>query len=206
MEVDEFDFRGQVDSKEITLRDSSQATTRKHLLTRLLVHDLDTRHYALTPSLAGACFEALCMCLSKHYESPQEFTLESDSIKKHVSIEWPIPTDRIRAAHNNDIDAKEAGAYALAISAVEYAMSLYAVRRTETLTGADYYVSTNPEPPEDLEDCFRLEVSGTDGEHASVRTRLKQKLEQTQKGTSNLPAIAAVVGYFARLILIQTAK
>lgn len=172
----------------------------------LEINNLDKKHYALTPSLAGAYFEAACTCLSRHHVPPQEFELTDSGIAKKLTLNWDLPTDRVKAAHNNFIDATEIGAYPIAIAAIENARNLYTVRRAETLTGADYYVSDSPESPSDLESCYRLEVSGTDGETAIVKTRLKQKLEQTRNGKSNLPAIAAIVGYSARLILIQTAE
>jgi hypothetical protein len=57
---------------------------------------------------------------------------------------------------------------------------------------------------EDLENWFRLEVSGTSLDKSIVKNRLKQKVEQTKQGNSNIPAIAAVVGFRAQLILLQT--
>ena len=55
----------------------------------------------------------------------------------------------------------------------------------------------------DLEDCLRLEVSGVDrGPEQTVRQRLNAKLRQAAAGDSNLPALAGVVGFKARLIAI----
>jgi hypothetical protein len=91
----------------------------------------------------------------------------------------------------------------VSLAAVELGKSLVAVRRAETLTGADYYVAPPGSSAEDLEACFRLEVSGTDkGNRAVMRQRLGSKLEQAAAGSSNLPAIAAVVGFRERAILI----
>lgn len=61
-------------------------------------------------------------------------------------------------------------------------------------------------PVDDLEDCFRLEVSGTSGDIAVVKTRVKAKVQQALDGDSNLPAIAAVIGFRAKLIMIQTVE
>jgi hypothetical protein len=80
---------------------------------------------------------------------------------------------------------------------------LVAVRRAETLTGADYYVAPVGADINDMETCLRMEVSGVDAGNApEVRARLRQKLRQTEKGRSNLPALAAVVGFRERLIAI----
>jgi len=71
-------------------------------------------------------------------------------------------------------------------------------------TGADYYVAPVGASPDDLEDCVRLEISGVDrGGASAVAQRLKAKLEQVAAGKSNLPAMAGVVGFQARIILLS---
>jgi hypothetical protein len=96
------------------------------------------------------------------------------------------------------------GAYGVSLAAVEAEEFLVAVRRAETLTGADWYVAPIGTPCDDLEACFRLEVSGTDsGSLSTVETRLSQKIRQTQAGKSNLPAIASVVGFKQCVVAIQ---
>ena len=55
-----------------------------------------------------------------------------------------------------------------------------------------------------LESCFRLEVSGVDaGGRSVVEARLRQKIDQTRRGASNLPAIASVVGFKELTVAIQ---
>jgi len=103
----------------------------------------------------------------------------------------------------NNSDATRDGAYACALAGVELTLDLYAVRRAETLTGADYYLSNREDSGEDFEKQFRLEVSGTDMENGEVQRRLRLKLQQLHKGTSNLPGIAAVVGFKTKEIMIQ---
>ena len=75
------------------------------------------------------------------------------------------------------------------------------------MTGADYYVAPRDKASDDLEDCLRLEVSGVDhGPDSTVRQRLRDKLTQVAGGNSNLPAIAGVVGFKIRLILLAELK
>ena len=59
---------------------------------------------------------------------------------------------------------------------------------------------------EDLENCYRLEVSGTDGDETEVNRRLHVKIKQALHGNSDLPALAAVVGFRVRMIVIATAE
>ena len=73
----------------------------------------------------------------------------------------PPPDVRTLNAHANEIDATEAGAYGVSLAAVEAISGLVAVRRAETLTGADWYIAPQGTDADDLESCIRLEVSGT---------------------------------------------
>jgi len=123
--------------------------------------------------------------------------------KSGCILPWENPSTAVLRAHANDIDATEQGAYAVSFAAIEALAGLVAVRRAETLTGADYYAAPLGVDADDLEACVRLEVSGVDaGDESAVRRRLRQKLRQTEKGRSNLPALAAVVGFRERLIAI----
>jgi hypothetical protein len=80
-------------------------------------------------------------------------------------------------------------------------VELSEIHRAETKTGADYYIAPAGMQIEDLEDCSRLEVSGIDrGGPTAVSRRLREKIKQTMEGSSNLPAIAGVIGFQARLI------
>jgi hypothetical protein len=54
-----------------------------------------------------------------------------------------------------------------------------------------------------LKEWIRLEVSWTHLDDADLKTRLRQKVKQAAKGRSNLPALAVVVGFKARLIAAQ---
>ena len=112
--------------------------------------------------------------------------------------------ERTKNAHANEIDATEAGAYACVLAAVELMMRMVAIHRAETATGADYYIAPADTIAPDLEGALRLEVSGIDkGSPAAVIHRLNAKLEQAAMGASNLPALAGVVGFRARFIMLQ---
>ena len=100
-------------------------------------------------------------------------------------------------------DAARDEAYACAIAAVERSLGFFAVRRAETLTGADYYIAPLNETTEDLENCFRLEVSGTNRNNNEVENRLTKRTKQAKKGQNNLPAIVVIVGFQVKLILMQ---
>lgn len=169
----------------------------------LQLANLAERHPGVTKALGEVYAEAASVCLSRHHESPVDVAAEYRSEEAECVLPWEAPSRAVLRAHANEIDATEQGAYAVSFAAVEALAGLVAVRRAETLTGADYYVAPSESDMDDMEECLRMEVSGVDaGGESTVRARLRQKLRQTEKGRSNLPALAAVVGFRERLIAI----
>lgn len=175
-------------------------------LSNLLLKDLHNRHSGLTQSIAECFCEAAYVCLDRNHTPPQDFILSGDNFEKQAMVDWVSPDERCKRAWSNKDDATRDGAYACALAATELCLGLYAVRRAETLTGADYYIGSGPNSVEDLEDCLRLEVSGTDMDIYEVRRRLKIKVNQAAIGKSNLPAIAAVVGFKVKRILMKNVQ
>ena len=107
----------------------------------------------------------------------------------------------------NEIDTTMTGAYGIALAVVEVAEGMFAIRRAETGTGADYYVAPQNTRTDDLEAWFRLEISGVDrGDRLILQQRLNQKVRQALDGQSNLPALAAVVGFRAKCVAIARAE
>jgi hypothetical protein len=170
----------------------------------LPLDELADRHPGLTPAIAASDLEAASVCLSRHHQSPTDFELQDDGRSIIVTLAWATPSPRTQLAWANTTDTTEAGAYACAIAAIEQSRGLYAIRRAETLTGADYYIGPIGSDADKLQNCYRLEISGTDLATLEVRRRLKIKLTQARLGNSPLPAVAVVVGFKAALILIQT--
>lgn len=164
------------------------------------------RHPGLTAALAESYLEAARVCLDRHHTPPQDFSIENDKTESLASVDWLPADERIRLAWANETDAARDGAYACALAAAELQMGFCAVMRAETLTGADYYIAPLGTSHQDLEDCLRLEVSGTNLDNYEVRRRLRNKVNQAERGSSSLPAIAAVVGFGAKLILMESVK
>ena len=165
---------------------------------------LHERHVGLTPSLAGAYSEAAAVCLNRHHESPVNLEIIQGNDTCTLSTEFLKPDVRTLNAWANEIDTTEFGAYGISLAAIEAKENLVAIKRAETLTGADWYVAPIGASLEDLEACFRLEVSGLDsGNRTAIETRLHKKIEQTKRGNSNLPAIATVVGFKEKVVAIK---
>lgn len=166
----------------------------------LPLENMHERHVGLTKAIADNYLEAARVCLDRNLSPPQEFDLRNEDSKSKVIVDWEPTNDRCKNAWANKSDATRDGAYACALAASELCLGMFAVRRAENLTGADYYIAPNEWKGDDLEDCFRLEVSGTDLGDYFVNRRLMEKINQAKAGKSNLPAIAAVVGFKVKLI------
>ena len=165
-------------------------------MSKLNLNSLHERHPGLTRGLGEAYSEAASVCMSRHHVPPVSVSVHHNGEVQVRSLQYPAPNQRILNAHANEIDATEMGAYGLSLATVESVAGLVAVRRAETMTGADWYIAPIGSSFDDLESCIRLEVSGTDaGGSTEIERRLLEKVAQASRGQSNLPAIAAVVGF-----------
>lgn len=170
----------------------------------LPLRNLHERHRALTISIAGTYEEAASVCLQRHHAPPVDVTLADNGSRSSASVNWVSPDQRTRDAWNNETDATRDGAYGCVIAGVEVLRGLYAVRRAETGTGADYYIGPPGSGVNDLEECLRLEVSGVDhGDEKEVLKRLSAKVRQARAGNGSLPAVAGVFGFWAKLLTVQ---
>jgi hypothetical protein len=165
---------------------------------------MDERHRALTTAVANNYREAASVCLSRHHQPPVQVTLSDDGVESVAEVTWTVPDERTQGAWANTTDTTEAGAYGCVIAGVEELRGLVAVRRAETGTGADYYIGPPGAGQHDLEDCVRLEVSGVDsGDHREIAKRLIEKVRQARDGNSSLPALAGVIGFSSRWLMVR---
>jgi hypothetical protein len=171
---------------------------------RLQTLELDQTHPGVTEGRARAHAEAVCVCVARHHQSPTAYTVWNQREQTPLLLEWNAPSEQLLAAWANTNEATESGAVGLVLAALETCAGLVAVRRAETRTGADYYVGPPGSGREDLEQCLRLEISGVDHGPASlVHRRLFEKVRQTIRGESNLPALVGVVGFKVSLVLLE---
>ena len=173
------------------------------MITTLPLTDMHQRHYGLPPNVIGCFLLAARVSLDLNHSPPQEFRLEDTGLSRAVVVDWEPTNAREQAAMANQDDATRDGAYACALAAIEVTRGLVAVRRAERRSGVDYYLAPAGQVVEDLEAAWRLEVSGTQLNEAQVRYRLSTKMQQAGAVHSDLPALAAVVGFMARLIMIR---
>lgn len=183
---------------------ASEFLTAPRMGRRITLDAMHERHRALTVSIAGAYREAAAVCLSRHHSPPVSLGLADNGAESTAELDWPTPDAQTRDAWANKTDATEAGAYGCVIAGLEELRGLVAVRRAETGTGADYYVGPPGAGEQDIEDCLRLEVSGVDaGDRREVMKRLAEKVRQAREGDSNLPAVAGVLGFAAKFMMVK---
>jgi len=171
--------------------------------------DLHERHPAVGEVVANYFAEAVAVCLDRHHESPQSFCIAESRGETRATARWPAPDERMIGAWRNsrDIAATEAGAYALALAAVELTRGMVALTPGETGSGCDYYVGAPGTPLTSVSRLIRLEISGVDGgEPSRLMTRLKQKIRQLARGRSKLSGVAVTVGFKTLRILLAEKK
>jgi hypothetical protein len=170
----------------------------------LEIQGLSDRHQGVTSALSSSYYEAACVSLDRHHNPPQQVVIIDNDTADVARLAWEASDQRTRNAWANRDDATEAGAYCLALANAEVARGLVAVSRAQRRTGVDYYLGSADSTMEDLEATVRLEVSGTDeGNLSTIKSRLRQKLEQAGRVDSNLPALATVVAF--ALLRIESA-
>jgi hypothetical protein len=161
------------------------------------------RHPGISEAVCASYAEAAEVCLARHHGPPRtELKIHCCGSTAARVLEWKQPDDVAIRAWNNRDDATRDGAYIVSIAAVEAELGVVALSRAETRSGADYYVG---EPGStDLEEAFRLEVSGLDaGKESDLRSRLRKKEKQVVAGNSPLPAYASVVGFREAMVLVS---
>lgn len=175
-------------------------------LPQLQIARLDRRHPGVNAHAAGYLHDAARVCLHRHHSSPTQVDIRHDAGAIKAEVQWSLPDAGCLASHANVDDATRDGAYACVIAAVELTDELIAIGRAHTKTGADYYLAPPGSGTDDLEQAIRLEVSGVNaGPEHEVAARLNRKLAQLRQGQGALPAIAGVIGFRERLVLLRKA-
>ena len=164
------------------------------------LYQLFERHTGFYRPLCVAYADAAGICLGRHHESPTDFELVTDTSSCFRELSWLVPTIETKANWNNSDDAVRDGAYSVALAAVEVELGYVSLMRAEKKTGADYYVGP---PGTDVENAFRLEVSGTEADGAEVEYRLKEKLKQLRAVSDDL-GYACIIGFKVKRVALSS--
>jgi hypothetical protein len=162
---------------------------------------LHERHPAFYPPICQAYADAAALCFGDSHVPPIDIEVTSGNDTCLRELAWDTPDENAHASWANRDDATRDGAYSVSLAAVEAELAYVALERADVRTGADYFVGP---PGSDLEGSSRLEVSGVrTGDARDVRSRLRQKTLQAGRGRSDRPALACVVGFAARIIVLS---
>jgi hypothetical protein len=117
-----------------------------------------------------------------------------------VELLWSEPTPDMHAAHGNELDATEDGAYAIAMAVADQ-LGFQVVTRLHHESGADWVVAPKGGPRNDY---YKLEVSGMARVGAEKpETRLRAKVVQAMAGDYDRPGFAVVARFEDALILSE---
>lgn len=171
------------------------------------LRQLHERHEGLPNPDCESWARAAEVCLAHHGAPPTVFSVDNDGARVRRELRWNAPDSRQRSAWANPDNATEYGSYPLAIAALEGTHGLFAMERTDTKTGADWYVGppgTEKAAGGDIEDWTRFEVSGLQsGDRPKVAARVRRKIKQAAKGRSDRPAMVGVVGFEAAVVVLR---
>jgi hypothetical protein len=172
--------------------------------------------HALKKELTEVFAGAAAVCMQRFDTSPRVWSLQSDQDQSvEYEIPWREPSDADRRTYNNDDEATELGACAVALAAADIHLQLVAYARAEPRTGVDFYLCLpgNREVTGivsydlDHRDVVGLEVSGiSEDSDAKMNARIRRKIAQIRSDKSPDRAIAGVVGFQSARIIFRTAK
>lgn len=150
----------------------------------------------LTPAVCANLVEAAVVCLTtKGHVSGVGMHTTGDGSTATVRVHWDRLDIRAIASHDDQQEATENGAVAIAIELVRRGTGLEVVRRSRKHTGFDWHLGHRSGAPPFAETTC-LEVSGVLNETSTtVADRLRRKVEQVKRGGTGLPGFAVVVGF-----------
>jgi hypothetical protein len=173
----------------VEVKDNS-TTQGIHLTT--LKHGMPGMTSAFGESIAEAA--AVCLEDQKH----------ASGVKMHVDgkystafcVHWDVTTDQIRSCWADPNVTTEHGAYGIAFLLVSNLTGLTVVERSRRGTGFDFWLGSEGNGDLLFQQKTRLEVSGIRrGTKSDIISRIREKLNQTQRSQGAFPALVVVVEF-----------
>jgi len=150
----------------------------------------------ITRAVGETFAEAAAVCLEdQRHRSRTAMNVDGD-FTGTFSIAWEGTTAQMRRCWADLQFATEFGAYAIAVLLVHELTELTIVERARKGTGFDFWLGDKDDSGILFQGKGRLEVSGIlSGEETIVRSRVRQKLGQTNRSDGKLPALIIVVEF-----------
>ena len=148
---------------------------------------------AITPNFGKALSEAGGVCLeSQGHVQGIQLLVRGYSNTNH-SLAWPPVTDQARRCWNDAEKATEYGAVGIAVLLAQRELGYTVIECSQKGTGFDYWMGDESNEP--LQKKARLEISGIRRGSDRVKTRVRQKLRQTDPSDGSKPAYVIIVEF-----------
>lgn len=164
----------------------------------------------MSPKKAAALTEAAeyCLLLNKHIPGCS-VRCESNGVV-HRKLVWPIGPNKMQlaATHNDEQEATEDGAAAVAAAFAKVELGLVVTSRSpKDGGGCDYWLGKEGSEDELFQGKARLEVSGVlYSDDTECKTRLRLKVAQVKKASyKGVDSYAVVVGFLEPTIWAKKA-
>jgi len=163
----------------------------------LRLGDLKSGAPGLTPAVGEGLAQAASVCLEDQGHSSPTPMLISGEVTGSAVLEWDPTSDQIRRNWNDDDEATEYGACAIASLLAPELSGLQVVERAKKGTGFDYWLGSADDSECLFQNRARLEVSGIRaGAKTVIAARVREKLRQVERfGVALLPALVVVVEF-----------
>jgi len=160
--------------------------------------DLDSLAEGMTGLTAGlgvvfAEAGAVCIESQEHLSGVWMAVIGSEPARQQLF--WSPVTEQMLRSYNDDEETTEWGATGVAILLARNVTGHHVLQRMPKRTGCDYWIGDTDDGT--VQDKMRLEISGTRrGGRAELRSRVREKLRQTQQSDATaLPALVIVVDF-----------
>ncbi len=149
----------------------------------------------LSPEVGGSLAQAGAVCMESQQHEPGVALVVTGSTTGTHRLQWEPPNVQARLTWRNDIDATESGAAGVALLLARRLLGYVTTRRSRHGTGFDYWLGRDFDG-DPMQDEVRLEVSGIRrGSSANVDRRVREKLNQMNRGKAAVPGYAIVVEF-----------
>jgi hypothetical protein len=150
---------------------------------------------AITPSFGTCLAEAGGYCFEEQGHSKGSQITIRGCVSGVYKLNWPPITTQIKRCYNDQELATEFGAYGVAFLIIKEKKQYTVIERSRKGPGFDYWIGKE-ESDEIFQDKKRLEVSGIrSGNESQIKTRVKQKKDQTKPSDGTFPAFIVVVEF-----------
>lgn len=158
------------------------------------LNELEKGLPAITPAFGKALAEAGGVCLeSQGHIQGQQLRVKGDYSNEY-SLAWPEVTSQAMRCWNVPEFTTEHGAVGVAVLLAQKEIGFSVIERSRKGTGFDYWLGDDNIDP--FQNKARLEISGIrTGTNRTIRTRLLQKIKQTDPSDGILPAFIIVVEF-----------